>query len=83
MYSLGLSFRYKELGDVISLQYGGSNAHNKIEITKGNKKRKELFTTILRHYNNTFTDKVKQEAMNVFCIAAKLAALELLLTSKS
>lgn len=66
MYSLGLSFRYKELGDVTSLQYGGSNAHNKIEITKGNKKRKELFTTILRHYNNTFTDKVKQEAMNVF-----------------
>ena len=58
--------RYKELGDVISLQYGGSNAHDKIEITRGNKKRKEIFTTILRHYNNTFTDKVKQEAYNVF-----------------
>lgn len=59
---------YKELGDIISIHYGGSNAHDKIEITKGsnNKKRKEIFTTILRHYNNTFTDKIKQESYNVF-----------------
>ena len=58
---------YKELGDVISIHYGGSNAHDKIETTKGNnKKRKEIFTTILRHYNNTFNDKVKQESYNVF-----------------
>lgn len=58
---------YKELGDIISIHYGGSNAHDKIEITRGNnKKRKEIFTTILRHYNNTFTDKVKQESYNVF-----------------
>ena len=57
---------YKELGDIISIHYGGSNAHDKIEITKGNKKRKEIFTTLLRHYNNTFTDKIKQESYNVF-----------------
>ena len=51
---------------MISLQYGGSNAHDKIEITKGNKKGKDIMTTILRHYNNTFTDKVKQEAFNIY-----------------
>ena len=55
------------LGDVISLQSGGSNAHDKIETTKGSSKgKKEIFTTLLRHYSNTFTDKVKQESLNVF-----------------
>ena len=59
--------RYKELGDIISLQYGGSNAHDKIETTRGNSKnKKEIFTTILRHYSNTFTDRVKQESLNLF-----------------
>lgn len=57
---------YKDLGDVISLQYGGSNAHDKIDVTRGNKKKKDFLTTILRHYNNAFTDKVKQESINVF-----------------
>ena len=52
---------------MISLQYGGSNAHDKIETTRGNSKaKKEIFTTLLRHYSNTFTDKVKQESLNVF-----------------
>lgn len=57
---------YKDLGDVISLQYGGSNAHDKIDVTRGNKKKKDFLTTILRHYNNAFTDKVKQESINIF-----------------
>lgn len=57
---------YKDLGDVISLQYGGSNAHDKIDVTRGNKKKKDLLTTLLRHYNNAFTDKVKQESINIF-----------------
>ena len=35
---------YKELGDIISIHYGGSNAHDKIEITKGNKKRKGAYS---------------------------------------
>ena len=61
---------------MISLQYGGSNAHDKIETTRGNSKaKKEIFTTLLRHYSNTFTDKVKQESLNVFLGVLHPAAL--------
>ncbi len=52
---------YAEMGDRISLQYGGSEAHKKIYGA-----RSALLTNIKRYYSNAFTDQVKQDAMNIF-----------------
>jgi hypothetical protein len=66
---------YSGLGDQIALQYGGSEAHKKVggggaggsaqQISSMNK-HKELLTSIRRYYSNAFTDRVKQDAMNLF-----------------
>lgn len=63
---------YVEIGDHIALQYGGSEAHKKgatagmsnIQGPMG--KHKELLTSIRRYYSNAFTDRLKQDAMNLF-----------------
>lgn len=63
---------YVEIGDQIALQYGGSEAHKKVA-SAGEKtnvpgqlgKHKELLTSIRRYYSNAFTDRLKQDAMNV------------------
>ena len=63
---------YSMVGDQLALQYGGSEAHKKVggggnssrPVT--NSKHKELLTSIRRYYSNAFTDRVKQDAMNVF-----------------
>ena len=63
---------YVDIGDHIALQYGGSEAHKKVQaggaaepiIPLG--KHKELLTSIRRYYSNAFTDRLKQDAMNLF-----------------
>mmetsp|Transcript_10099 Transcript_10099/g.32466 ORF Transcript_10099/g.32466 Transcript_10099/m.32466 type:complete len:1299 (+) Transcript_10099:113-4009(+) len=72
---------YSAVGDLISLQYGGSEAHKKMGTSQqpsttqaanqlndigGTTKHKELLTSIRRYYSNAFTDRLKQDAMNVF-----------------
>ena len=59
---------YQEMGDQISLQYGGSKAHHSVV---GQKKGvlqslPEFFTSIQRHLANNFTDPQKQNALNLF-----------------
>lgn len=72
---------YSVVGDFISLQYGGSEAHKKIRsqqasASSGNgasqiddistAKHNEFLTSIRRYYSNAFTDRLKQDAINVF-----------------
>lgn len=65
---------YVEIGDHLALQYGGSEAHKKVQVqstgseSKGDGlgKHKELLTSIRRYYSNAFTDRLKQDAMNLF-----------------
>jgi hypothetical protein len=64
---------YVEIGDQIALQYGGSEAHKKVASAGANSnipgqlgKHKELLTSIRRYYSNAFTDRLKQDAMNLF-----------------
>lgn len=64
--------QYVDIGDSIALQYGGSEAHKKVQ-TAGNEstiagpmgKHKELLTSIRRYYSNAFTDRLKQDAINL------------------
>ena len=64
------NFRYVEIGDQIALQYGGSEAHKKAgtisNIPGQLGKHKELLTSIRRYYSNAFTDRLKQDSMNLF-----------------
>ncbi|EED88061.1 phosphatidylinositol phosphatase, partial [Thalassiosira pseudonana CCMP1335] len=57
---------YVEIGDQIALQYGGSEAHKKVASAGANSTHKELLTSIRRYYSNAFTDRLKQDAMNLF-----------------
>jgi len=69
---------YVEIGDHLALQYGGSEAHKKgptagtsggalsDPTTASIGKHKELLTSIRRYYSNAFTDRLKQDAMNLF-----------------
>ncbi|CAM9180188.1 unnamed protein product, partial [Hapterophycus canaliculatus] len=64
---------YSELGDNIALQYGGSEAHKKVSGGNGpgkqvgsTNKHRELLTSIRRYYSNAFTDRAKQDAINLF-----------------
>lgn len=64
---------YVEIGDQIALQYGGSEAHKKVASAGATSnipgqlgKHKELLTSIRRYYSNAFTDRLKQDAMNLF-----------------
>ncbi|GLD92775.1 hypothetical protein PINS_up001354 [Pythium insidiosum] len=59
---------YSAVGDAISMQYGGSEAHKNVKNSGGreNVKHRELLTSIRRYYSNSFTDMAKQDAINVF-----------------
>ncbi|CAN4115571.1 unnamed protein product [Withania somnifera] len=62
---------YEEMGDTLSLQYGGSAAHNKIfsEMRgqwKATVRSQEFFRMLHRFYSNAYTDPEKQDAINVF-----------------
>lgn len=68
---LGLMDMFSGMGDRLALQYGGSEAHKKVTATQGSVRKQskhgyELLTSIKRYYSNAFTDRVKQDAMNLF-----------------
>ena len=63
---LGLMDMFSDMGDRLALQYGGSEAHKKVSKGSGKTKQGELLTSIKRYYSNAFTDRVKQDAMNLF-----------------
>ena len=54
------------MGDIISLQYGGSVAHKTDFGYRNTAKQIEFFTSLKRYYSNTFTDQYKQNAINLF-----------------
>ncbi|KAG6477239.1 hypothetical protein ZIOFF_066491 [Zingiber officinale] len=62
---------YERMGDTLSLQYGGSAAHNKIFSErrgqwKAATQSQELLRTIQRYYRNAYMDAEKQDAINLF-----------------
>lgn len=59
---------YSLVGDAISMQYGGSEAHKNVKnsAARENVKHRELLTSIRRYYSNSFTDTAKQDAINIF-----------------
>lgn len=66
---------YVDIGDHLALQYGGSEAHKKVQVqntgtdSKGSDglgKHKELLTSMKRYYSNVLTDSLKQDSMNLF-----------------
>ncbi|DAZ98090.1 TPA: hypothetical protein N0F65_005252, partial [Lagenidium giganteum] len=63
-----LMLLYSLVGDAISMQYGGSEAHKNVKNSAGreNVKHRELLTSIRRYYSNSFTDMAKQDAINIF-----------------
>src|SRR3546814_2110568 len=60
------------MGDRLSLQYGGSESHKNVsnthssQLSSSSTKRMELLTSIRLYYSNAFTDRIKQDAMNLF-----------------
>ena len=60
---------YNTMGDVISMQYGGSIAHHS-QLQKNQKafmnSIPELITSVRRHYNNNFKDPFRQSMINLF-----------------
>jgi len=58
---------FSDMGDKIALQYGGSEAHSKMgQAGSSLKGSGELLTSIKRYYSNAFTDRVKQDSINLF-----------------
>ncbi|KAG2485099.1 hypothetical protein HYH03_016195 [Edaphochlamys debaryana] len=62
---------YEAMGHVISLQYGGSEAHTVFFQRKKGEweattQSKDMLTSIRRLYSNTYTDAEKQDAINLF-----------------
>lgn len=74
MINIELMEMYGDLGDRIAVQYGGSEAHNKMagasassnaaatntSASGSTSKQGELLTSIKRYYSNAFTDMMKQ-----------------------
>lgn len=56
---------YNKMGDVISMQYGGSVAHHASMGKKG-LGLNEIFTSVQRHWNNLVIDPSKQRVLNLF-----------------
>jgi len=60
---------YNLMGDLISVQYGGSIAHH-AQMPKQSKflmkQIPELITSVKRHYNNNFKDPLRQSMINLF-----------------
>jgi hypothetical protein len=72
---------YERMGDCIAYQYGGSMMHRQMKKDKvqsntiapvlyrqkeATTKPKEMLVSLMRHYQNSFQDNVKQDAMNLF-----------------
>lgn len=65
-----LSELYDNMGDNVSIQYAGSAAHKKYQLEipmrfRTMKTTKEFITSFHRHYNNSFQDQEKQNAINM------------------
>ena len=54
------------MGDVISMQYGGSIAHHASMGKKKGLGLGEMYTSIKRHWNNMYIDPSKQRVLNLF-----------------
>ncbi|KAJ7951450.1 Phosphoinositide phosphatase [Quillaja saponaria] len=62
---------YESMGDTLAFQYGGSAAHNKIFSErrgqwKAATQSQEFIRSLQRYYNNTYMDRDKQKAINLF-----------------
>ena len=64
---------WTRLGDRIALQYGGSEAHKKVDkgagadkSTRSRTRGAEVLTSVRRYYSNSFTDHLKQDSINLF-----------------
>lgn len=69
--ALTLMDMYQAMGDVLALQYGGSEAHTPILAARRGQWRvatqtKEAIVSMRRFYNNAYTDDEKQDAINLF-----------------
>ena len=63
--------RYERMGDCLSVQYGGSEAHSQFFHRQRGEwnasvQSRDLMTSIRRFYSNTVSDAEKQHAMNLF-----------------
>lgn len=70
---------YERMGDALAMQYGGSQMHRHMRRdhqmqtmapvlfrNKVPQKPKEILVSLMRHYQNSFQDKEKQDAINLF-----------------
>ncbi|XP_013410779.1 polyphosphoinositide phosphatase-like, partial [Lingula anatina] len=61
---------YEDHGDVLALQYGGSQLVHRIETYRKTapwtSHSRDIMHTLSRYYSNTFSDNEKQNAINVF-----------------
>lgn len=72
---------YERNGDALAMQYGGSQMHRQMrrddkmksmapvlyrEQAKSTLKPKEIVVSLMRHYQNSFQDRDKQDAINIF-----------------
>jgi hypothetical protein len=57
---------FSEMGDRLAIQYGGSEAHKRVASGQAISTQGELLTSIKRYYSNAFTDRAKQDAINLF-----------------
>lgn len=57
---------YNKMGDSISMQYGGSIAHHAQMGKKKSFGLNEVWTSIIRHYNNVYIDPDRQRVINLF-----------------
>ncbi|XP_024008255.1 phosphoinositide phosphatase SAC5 [Eutrema salsugineum] len=69
--AISLMETYQNMGDILALQYGGSEAHTKMfSDLRGNRnvvdRPREIIIAWTRHYNNAYQDIHKQNAINVF-----------------
>ena len=69
--SFALMRMYERMGDTLSIQYGGSEAHraffkNQRGHWSAATKSSEMLTSLRRFYSNAYTDADKQDAINLF-----------------
>eukprot|EP01026_Neomeris_dumetosa_P025902 TRINITY_DN21231_c0_g1_i2.p1 TRINITY_DN21231_c0_g1~~TRINITY_DN21231_c0_g1_i2.p1 ORF type:complete len:842 (-),score=65.31 TRINITY_DN21231_c0_g1_i2:676-3201(-) len=62
---------YERMGNALSQQYGGSNAHSKVfSKQRGERwsraKLKDMFVSMRRYYSNTIVDPDKQDGIDLF-----------------
>ncbi|XP_018495844.1 polyphosphoinositide phosphatase [Galendromus occidentalis] len=61
---------YENHGDIIALQYGGSQLVHRVKtyrkIAPIRSQSRDIYMTLSRYYNNNFSDREKQDAMDVF-----------------